>query len=163
MPIFARVHNTRLRHNIPPIKVRHHYSENSFFLSSLLEWNKPEFNISNSTSLNTFKKKLLSFIWPYANNIFNTYNLLGIKLWTRLHLGLSQFYEHKFRHILKLLCECGKDTESTMHFFLYCTNSLIPRQTIFQKIKNIDDNIFFFCSDILTNTVPDISSYLYWF
>ena len=28
-----------------------------------------------------------------------------------------------------------------MHFFLHCTNFLIPRQTLFQKIRNIDDSI----------------------
>ena len=34
-----------------------------------------------------------------------------------------------------------KDTESTMHFFLHCINFLIPRHTLFQKIRNTDDNI----------------------
>ena len=28
-----------------------------------------------------------------------------------------------------------------MHFFLHWPNFLIPRQTLFQKIKKIDDNI----------------------
>ena len=28
-----------------------------------------------------------------------------------------------------------------MHFFLHYTNFLIPRQTLFQKIRNIDDSI----------------------
>ena len=58
-------------------------------------------------------------------------NSLGIKLLPRLRLGLSHLHEHKFWHYfqdtLNLLCECGKDIESTMHSFLHCTNSLIPR------------------------------------
>ena len=77
--------------------------------------------------------------------VFSIHNPLGIKLLTRLRLGLSHLHEHKFRHCfqdtLNPLCECGKDIESTMHFFLHCTNFLIPRQTVFQKIRNIDDNI----------------------
>ena len=28
-----------------------------------------------------------------------------------------------------------------MHFFLHCTNFLIPRRTLFQKFRNIDDSI----------------------
>ena len=91
------------------------------------------------------KKKLLNFMQPCANSIFDIHKLLGIKLLTRLHLGLSHLHEHKFRHCfqdtLNPLCECSKDIESTMHFFLHCTNFLIPRQTLFQKIRNIDDSI----------------------
>ena len=60
MPNFNRVHNTRL--NIPPIKIRHDYFQNSFFPTAISEWNKLDFNIRNSASLNTFKIKLLNFI-----------------------------------------------------------------------------------------------------
>ena len=99
---------------------------------------------------------LYTTLWP---SIFHILNPRGIKLLTRLRVGLSNLHEHKFRHCfqdsnlhehkfrhcfqdtLYPLCQCGKDIESTMHFFLHCTNFLIPRQTLFQKIKNIDDNI----------------------
>ena len=37
IPIFNRVHNTRLNYNIPPIKVRHDYFKNSFLPSSILD------------------------------------------------------------------------------------------------------------------------------
>ena len=90
IPNFNRVHNTRLSYNIPPIKVRHDYFKNSFFPSAISEWNKLDLNIRNSASLNTFKKKLLNFIRSCANSIFDIYNPLGIKLLTRLHIGLSK-------------------------------------------------------------------------
>ena len=157
IPNFNRVHNTRLSYNIPPIKVRHDYFKNSFFPSAITEWNKLDLNIRNSASLNTFKKKLLNFIRPCANSIFDIHNPLGIKLSTRLRLGLSHLHEHKFRHCfrdtLNPLCECGKDIESTMHFFLHCTNFLIPRQTLFQKIRNIDDSILSQSETQLTQTL----------
>ena len=54
---------------------------------------------------------------------------------------------------LNRLCECGKDIESTMHFFLRCTNFLIPRQTLFQKIRNIDDSILSQSKTQLTQTL----------
>ena len=93
----------------------------------------------------TFKKKLLKLIRPCANSIFHIHNHLGIKLLTRLHQYLRHLHEHKFRHCfpdtLNTLCECGKNIESTVYFFLHCTNFLIPRQILFQKIRNIDDSI----------------------
>ena len=143
IPNFNRVHNTRLSYNIPPVKVRYDYFKNSFIPSAISEWNKRDLNIRNSASLNAFKKKLLNFIWPCANSIFDTHNPLGIKPLTRLRLGLSPLHEHKFRHCfqdtLNPLCECAKDIESKMHFFLHCTKFLIPRLTLFQKIRNIDN------------------------
>ena len=110
MPDFIRVHNTRLSYNIPPIKVRLDYFKNSFFPSAITEWNKLDLNIRNSASLDTFKKKLLNFRWFCANSIFDIRNPLGIKLLTRLRLGLSHLHEHKFRHCFQdtssPLCEC---------------------------------------------------------
>ena len=103
IPSFNRVHNTRLSYNIPPVKVRHDYFENSFFPSAITEWNKFNFNIRNSANLNTFKNKLLNFIRPFVNIIFDIRNPLSIKLLTRLQLGLSYLHEHKFRH-------CFQDT-----------------------------------------------------
>ena len=143
IPNFNRVHNTRLSYNIPTIK--HDYFKNSFFPSAISGWNKLNLNSRNSASLNAFKKKLLNFIRPCANIIFDIHNPLGMKLLTRLCLGLSPLHEHKFRQsfqdTLNPLCEWAKDIESTMHFFLYCTNFLIRRQTLFQKIRNIDNNV----------------------
>ena len=123
----------------------------------LCHFYKIDLNIRNSASLNAFKKKLLNFIWPCSNSIFDIHNPLGIKLLTRLRLGLSPLHEHKFRHCiqdtLNPLCECAKDIESTMHFFLHCTNFLIPRQTLFQKIRNIDNNILCQSETQLTQTL----------
>ena len=74
-----------------------------------------------------------------------------------MRLGLSHLYEHKFWHIFQdtvnPLCECGKDNESTIHFFFHCTNFLIPRQTLFQKIRNIDDSILSRSETQLTQTL----------
>ena len=152
-----RVHNTRLKYNIPPIKIRPDYFKNSFFPSAISEWNKRDLNIRNSSSFNNFKKKLLNFIRPCANSVFDIHNSLGIKLLTELRLGLSHLHEHKFRHCFKdtlnLLCECGKDIESTMHFFLHCSNFLLPRQTLFQKIRNTDDSILSQSERHLTQTL----------
>ena len=157
IPNFNRVQNTRLSYKIPPIKVRHDYFKNSFFPSATSEWIKLDLNIRNSASLNAFKKKLLNFMRPRANSIFDIHNHLGIKFLKKLRLGISPLHEHKFRHCfqdnLNTLCECAKDIESTMHCFLHCTNFFIPGQTLFQKIRNIDDNILSQSETKLTQTL----------
>ena len=98
-----------------------------------------DLNIRNSASLNTFKKKLLNFIRPCANSIFDIHNPLGIKLLTRLRLGLSHLHEHKFRHCfqdtLNPLCECGKNIESKMHSFSNTPTCSFLDKPSFRKIK----------------------------
>ena len=89
-----------------------------FCPSAITEWNQLHLNIRNLASLNTFKKKLLNFIRPFANSIFDVNNPLGIKLLTRLRLVLSHLHGHKFRHCfedtLNPLCESSKDIESRL-------------------------------------------------
>ena len=55
-------------------------------------------NIQNSESVSAFKKQILKFIRPSPNSTFNVHNPHGIKLLTRLRVGLSHLREHKFRH-----------------------------------------------------------------
>ena len=112
IPNINKVQNTRPSHNFPPIKIRHDYFKNSFFLSATSEWNKLDLDIRNSVSFKTFKKKLLNFIRPSTNSILDIDNPFGIKLLTRLCLGLSHLQERRFRHCfqdtLNPLCECRK-------------------------------------------------------
>ena len=39
------------------------------------------------------------------------------------------------------LCACGYDIENTCHFLLHCPNFLTERNTLLNKITNIDSNI----------------------
>ena len=98
IPTFVRPYNTRNANNIPLFKVKHNFFKNSFFPSVVIEWNKLDLNIRNSENLFIFKKKLLKFIRPSGNSVFKCHNPKGIKLLTRLRLGLSHLREHKFRH-----------------------------------------------------------------
>ena len=71
---------------------------NSLSPSAVIEWNKLDLNIRNLESLNIFKEMLLKFIRPSGSSVFNCHNLRGVKLLTRLRLGLSHLREHKFKH-----------------------------------------------------------------
>ena len=111
-----------------------------FFLLYQIETSLTSTLETQQTSI-TFKKKLLNFIRPCSSSIFDIHNPIGNKLLTRLRLGFSHLHEHKFRHCfqdtLNPLCELGKDIESTMHFFLHCTNFLIPRQNYGSSLNRL--------------------------
>ena len=56
--------------NISNIKTRSNFFRNSFFPSTVTEWNKLDRDIRNSNSLNVFKLSLLKFVRPEANSVF---------------------------------------------------------------------------------------------
>ena len=107
---------------IPTIKVKHRFFENSFFPATITEWNDLDCSLRNAPSINVFKKNILKFIRLGPNKVFNIYNPYGLKLLTRPRLGLSHLRGHKFNHnfsdFLDEICMCGKDIESTNHFLL---------------------------------------------
>ena len=53
---------------------------------------------------------------PCEKSIVDIYNPYRIKLLSRLHLGLSHFHDHKFRH-------CFQDTANPS-----CDCGMIPKQ-----------------------------------
>ena len=78
--------------------MKHFFFQEHFFSSTVIEWNKLDWEIKNSESIVTFKKIILSFIRPSANSTFNLHNPRGIKLLSRLRLGLNNLREHKLKH-----------------------------------------------------------------
>ena len=116
-----------------------------FFPSSIVEWNKPSREV-RTENIRIFKKRsffgLLEFIRTLPNSIFDIYNPYGIKLLTRLRLGLSHLNEHKFKHgfndTINPICICGGDIESINYFFLHCPEYCEARQTLFDNIQSID-------------------------
>ena len=89
---------TRNSQDIPHINVKHQLFKNSYFPSTIIEWNRLDSNIRNSETINIFKSKILKLIRPTVNSIFGCHNPIGGKLLTRLRLGLSHLREHKFEH-----------------------------------------------------------------
>ena len=156
IPNLNRVRETRHSNNIPAIHTRHNYFKNSFFPSTIPEWNNLDCKFRNSGSLSTFKNNLLNLIRRCANSIFNIHNPYGIKLLTRLRLILSHLRDHKFRHCfqdtLNPLCDYGNDTETTTHFFLHCPSFHTPRQTLLNNIRNINEQILSHGEDQLIQT-----------
>ena len=67
-------------HNLPIFKSKHNFFKNSFFSSTISEWNKLDLSLRNSESFLTFKKNILQFIRPTCNTVYDCHNPKGIKL-----------------------------------------------------------------------------------
>ena len=103
-----------------PLNIPHYYCradtfKNSFFPNVINEWNKLDQKIKDATSFSLFQASLLKMGRPHANSTYRIHNPIGIKLLTRLHLGLSHLTEHKFRHnivdCVNPLCSCSVKPE----------------------------------------------------
>lgn len=82
--------------------------------------------------LEYLQKTLFNFICP--PNVLNCHNPKGIKLLTRLRLGLRHIRKHKFSRFT--FCSCGKDIGEL--FFLHCPNYSHERSVFFNVIGRID-------------------------
>ena len=61
-----------------------HCFEYSFFPSTLNDWFSLDINIRNSESISLFKSRLLSFICPVQNNIYNIFDPEGTKFFNSI-------------------------------------------------------------------------------
>ena len=147
--------------NIPQLRRKHDFFKNSFLLSTIKEWN-------NLFKSNLFKSNILKFIRPKPNNVYYCHNPKGIRLLTRLRLGLSHLREHKFKHsfqdCLNPLCFCGNEIETSTHYLLHCPIYTNERMTLLSKIKSITCIILEFSDAVVTknllfgvNTLSDSS------
>ena len=117
------------------------YFQNSFYPFTVNNWNKLNNNIWNLEVVSAFEKQILKFFRPSPNSMFNVHNPHGIKLHTRLWVGLSHLCKHKFvnnfQGSLDPFCDCGWHIETIIHFFLHRSNYSNKRKTLFKKISNI--------------------------
>ena len=83
----------------------------------------------------------MKVIRPCPNSTFDLHSCNGIKLLKRLRVELSHLRKHKFRKnfqdSLDPFCNCGRHIETTVFFFLHCSNYSYQRETLFDKISNI--------------------------
>ena len=107
---------------------------NSYFPYCYHHWNILDNAIKNSSSLEIFKKKLLENIRPKRNSCFQIRDKKGVSIITKLRVNFSDLRDHRFRHNFNCIsadCPCGADTESTMHFLLYCNRYHHQRSVLF--------------------------------
>ena len=154
LPTTSNIHRTRNSDNIPNFSTKHNFFKNSFFPSTILEWNKLDINIRNLESLSKFKSGILKFIRPIPNSVFKLHNPEGIKILSRVRLGLSHLRQHKFKHsfqdTLNPICNCGQDIETPCHYLLSCPNYDVERNALLNNIRQIAPNILNYNDSQLT-------------
>ena len=135
----------RTRNNsTPSYKCRTDCFKHSFFPSTLNDWFNLGINIRNSESISSFKCRLLSFIRPFQNGIYNIFDPKGLKLLTRLRLGHSHLNAHRFRHnfqdCLNSLCSCSLEPEDTSHCLLHCYHFSNHCADLMNSVKSVCDS-----------------------
>ena len=88
---------------IPLFSAKHNFFINSFFPSTVIEWNNLDLKLRNSDTFFAFKKSILKFIRPFSNSVFNSRCLNRIKLITRLSLGFSPSVSTSLGTIFRIL------------------------------------------------------------
>ena len=87
----------------------------------------------------------MAFTRPVGNSIYGIYNLFGVRLINKLHLGFSHLREYKFRHnfvdTVNPLCSCTLEIENTENFFLRRQSNLSARATLMNELSNISNAI----------------------
>ena len=85
------------------------------FSSTIIGWKKLNSNIWNPETLNIHQTNCKQY--------FGCHNLVGVKLLTRQHLGLSQLREHRFKHsfrdTLNPLCSGGKEVKTIILVIIF--------------------------------------------
>ena len=140
----SHLYNSQNKSNITTYSCRTDAFKYSFFPWMINEWNKLNFNIRTS-SFNIFRANLIKIIRPIPNSVFGIFNPLGLKLITRLRLGLSHLNEHRFKHnfndCINPLCTCSLDIESTVHYFLHCNYYNSARISLLNDLNSVDKTL----------------------
>ena len=113
----------------------------SYFHNTTCEWNPLDKSVQDSPSLAVSKRKLLRFIRPGKNTVYNIYDIFGIKLLTRLRVNFSPLNEHRFRHnfdCLSPICICGTGKEDNEHYLLNCPNLQLSAKISLVKSRMSD-------------------------
>ena len=143
IPKIQQTTRTRLNH-MPTFHCCTGCFKNSFFPSTLNNWYKLDETIRNSESISIFKSRLLSFICPLKNNIYNIFDPIGLKFLTCLHLGFSHLNEHRFQHnfqdCMNPLCSCSLEIEDISHYLLHCHHFSQYHIDLMNSVKSILEN-----------------------
>ena len=130
------------------------YSRTDIFQYS---WNKLDLKIRQSKTLLTFRNALIKIRRPIPKPVYNVHNPVGLKLLTRLRLGLSHLNQHKFNHnfqdCLNPLCSCSLEVESVSHFFLHCHYYSNIHSTLLNELQSIDINLLIQEDDIVVEVL----------
>ena len=156
LPKVTHHYQTRDSEDLTTYQTRTNTFKYSSFPYSIVEWKKLSSSIRNSTNP-VSRNHLLKIIRPVSNPVYNIQNYIGLKLLTRLRLGLSHLNEHRFNHnfqnCINPLCTCSLEVESTAHFFLHCHHYHNIRAKLLNSLEVIDTNLLKLSEEQLTKVL----------
>ena len=148
-------YNTRNTDQFETYYCRTDIFKNSFFPYTATEWNKLDVDVRKSKSYAIFLNTLLKLGRPNQNAIYNINNPVGLKLLTRLRLGVSHLNEHRFNHnfqnCINPLCSFILEIESASHFLLHCHHNTNVRLIFLNSIAEIIGHTFNITNQCLIN------------
>ena len=97
--------------------MEHQFFKNSYFPSTIIEWNK------------AYCKQYFWFPWPYTGKVTTHLTTTWTKSpsWRQI--------QNSFQSNLNSLCSCRKEVKTTSHFLLSCPNYSHERSTLRNKIR----------------------------
>ena len=139
---------------------------------TIKDWNNLDPQIRKSKRISIFKSNILKFIRPKPNNVYYCHNPKGIKLLTRLRLGLIHLCEHKCKHnfqdCLNPICLCGNKIENSTHYLLHYPTYTNERLFVLNRIKSTDCSILESSDAAVTkillfgdNTLSNLSNFVH--
>ena len=156
IPLKNSTYDTRSTHSVGTYFSRANAFKYSFSPYAIREWNKLDLQLGNKKSFKKFRNTLLKRGRPTPDLIYGIHHPLGLKLLTRLRLGLSHLNEHRFKQNFKNcinpLCTCSLEVESTKHFFLNCHFYLALRISFLNDL-NISPQFALFPEEVFVKTL----------
>jgi len=127
--------NYQLRNNrdLKNYRTRTSIFANSFFPSTIMLWNKTDYEIRSSPTLAQFISKIKKKFKADQPPIWFTHGERYLNvLHCRLRNHCSTLNSHLFRCnlVTDSNCLCGHPNETTEHFFLHCPNFVIQRDAL---------------------------------
>ena len=115
----------------------------SFFPSTISDWNNLRLEERMVRSRSKFKRILLNKIRPKRHSYYGLMNNDKVKYLTMLRMGLSPLKGHKYNHEFTEELRTGPNCvvcnipETTEHYLLYCRSYRLSRSILFEKVSEI--------------------------
>lgn len=136
-----------------PYLSRTDYHRDSYFPTTIRDWNMLPKHIRFSTTLLEFKSKLRLHLQTPSN--IPRWNYLGHRkiniIICRLRNECSNLNAHLHKNYVRdnPTCSCGFPKEDTVHYFHYCPLFRVPRMKFYNSLRNLNLNL-----ENNTNVIP---------
>ena len=122
---------------IGQIRARTEIFKSRFYPHCLKEWNILDPQIRDTSSVETFKKYIVSIARPNAKSIFGIYDPIGLPYLAQLQTGLCKLNYYKFKYNFKdtisPMCLSNDGIEDVEHFLLHCSSYLHLRRNLLAR------------------------------